>query len=76
MLLLLLLLLLEPRLNISLVVVLSMSGALLCSTIQKLLKLLVAYSANAVKTFFFQFFCKTKKNVQIIISLFFQNIDY
>ena len=41
----------------------------------RLPKMLVAYSATAVKAIFFFFaiflnFCKTKKNVQISISLF------
>ena len=44
-------------------------------------KMLVAYSATAVKAnffflLFFLNFCKTKKNVQTSISLFCQNIDF
>ena len=41
-------------------------------------KISVAYSATAVKTVFANFlkFCKTKKNDQINISLFCQNIDF
>ena len=44
-------------------------------------KLSVAYSATTVKTVFFfcyfsEIFVETKKNVQIIISLFCQNIDF
>ena len=42
----------------------------------RLLKILVACSATTVKTNFVIFlnFCKTKINVQISISLFYQNI--
>ena len=42
-------------------------------------KISVAYSATAVKTFFFvlfEIFVKTKKNIQISISLFCYNIDF
>ena len=42
-------------------------------------KILVAYSTTAVKTVFVVFlifFRKTKKNVKISISFFFQNIDF
>ena len=44
----------------------------------RLPKISVAYSATALKTIFVIFlnFCKTKKNVQISISLFCQNIDF
>ena len=44
----------------------------------RLPKISVAYSANAVKAVFAIFlnFCKTKKNVQISISLFCQNINF
>ena len=44
----------------------------------RLPKISMAYSVTTVKTIFVVFlnFCKTKKNVQISISLFYQNIDF
>ena len=41
-------------------------------------KISMAYSAITVKSIFvvLLYFCKTKKNVQISISLFCQNIDF
>ena len=44
----------------------------------RLPKISVAYSATTVKTVFVVLlnFCKTKKNVQISMSLFCQNIDF
>ena len=44
----------------------------------RLPKISVAYSTTAVKAIFVIFlnFCKTKKNVQISISLFCHNIDF
>ena len=44
----------------------------------RLPKISMAYSATTVKTIFIVFliFLKTKKNVQISISLFCQNVDF